>query len=106
MIVLIPLSIFVFILLSSIGVYWLFFRPPSAASQRLELMGKQDYVDAPPPVIKESAFARMAERVADPINRLAPPSPENMGKLQKKLMYAGYRSPSAPLTYRAIQLLS
>jgi tight adherence protein C len=104
--VLIPLSIFAFILLGSVGVYWLFFRPPSAASERLEQLRKQDFGDAPPPVIRESAFARMAERVADPINRLAPPSPEKMGKLQKKMMYAGYRSPNAPMTYRAIQLIS
>ncbi|MGH9836162.1 MAG: type II secretion system F family protein [Blastocatellia bacterium] len=104
--ILIPLSIFAFILLGSVGVYWLFFRPPSAASQRLEQLRKQDYGDDPPPVVRESTFARMAERVAEPINRLAPPSVATAGKLQKKLMYAGYRSPTAPMTYRAIQLIS
>jgi tight adherence protein C len=104
--VLIPLSIFAFILFGSVGVYWLFFRPPSAASERLEQLRKQDFGDAPPPVVKESTFARMAERVAEPINRLAPPSVETMGKLQKKLMFAGYRSSTAPMIYRAIQFVS
>lgn len=106
MAVLIPLSVFVFVLLGSVGVYWLLHRPPSAANLRLEQLRKQKFGDEPPPAVRESPFVRMAERVAEPINRIAPPSVETANKLQKKLMFAGHRSPSAPLTYRAVQLMS
>jgi tight adherence protein C len=37
---------------------------------------------------------------------MLPPSPAEAKKLQKQLMQAGFRSPSAPVTYRAIQLCS
>jgi len=42
--------------------------------------------------------------MAEPINRLVPPSAADAKKLQKKLMQAGFRSPSAPAIYRATQL--
>src|SRR5262249_43753301 len=41
-----------------------------------------------------------------PINRIAPPSAAEAGKLQKKMMQAGYRSPNAPMIYRAIEIIS
>ena len=36
--------------------------------------------------------------------RLAPPSAAEAKKLQKQLMQAGFRSETAPIIYRAIQL--
>src|SRR5215475_11534741 len=104
--IVIPISVFVFIVLGSVAIYWLLFRPPSAAGERLEQLRKESYGDAPAPVIKESTTARLAERMAEPINRIAPPSPKEAGKLRKKLMHAGYRSPTAPSIYRAIQVTS
>jgi tight adherence protein C len=47
----------------------------------------------------------LAERIAEPINRLVPPSAANARKLQKELMQAGFRSSLAPSVYRASQLL-
>jgi len=48
--------------------------------------------------------SELAQRLASPLNRLAPPSAAEAKKLQKKLMQAGFRSPNSPITYRAIQL--
>src|SRR5262249_41147514 len=104
--VLIPISIFVFIVFGTVSLYWLLFRPPSAASERLENLRRQGYGDSPAPVVNASRGIKLAEDVAPPINRFAPPSAETSSKLQKKLMHAGYRSPNAPMIYRAIQMIS
>lgn len=100
----IPISIFGFVVLSALSVYWILSRQPSEAAERLEKLGQPG--EAATPAVKESTTARLAERVAEPINRILPPSPGQARKLQLKLMYAGYLSPNAPLVYRAIQLIS
>jgi tight adherence protein C len=46
----------------------------------------------------------MAERVAEPLNRMVPISGVEALKVQKQLLQAGYRSPDATMTFRAIQL--
>jgi tight adherence protein C len=56
--------------------------------------------------IEQNTVASLAERLAEPINRLVPPSAANAQKLQKELMQAGFRSPHAPALYRALQFLS
>src|SRR5262245_51015635 len=102
--IIIPISIFGFIVFGAVGIYWTMFRPPSAASKRLDqLRGKE--------VVTDRDFTghladQLAEHVAEPVNRLLPPSPDTAKKLQQKLMYAGYRSPNATMIYRAIQMLS
>ena len=93
--ILIPFSVFVFFVLASIALYWLLSRPVSEASERLETMRRQGGDTSAIPVIKKSTISALAERIAEPINRMAPPSAEAVGKLQKKLMHAGYRSPKA-----------
>lgn len=79
---------------------WLLTRPEVTAADRLKELGASNTTraDEPPPVMK------LAERVAEPVNRLLPPSIDEMRTLQRKLVYAGYRSPQAPLIYRSIQL--
>jgi tight adherence protein C len=115
MILLITLSTFAFITLGVLGVYWLMFRPASAATERLRQMGQADnsalhgsggaVLNAP--VMNESeAVSALAERMAKPLHRLAPPSAAEAKKLQKQLMQAGYRAPNAPVIYRAIQLMT
>ncbi len=106
MLVIIPISVFAFIVFITVGIYWTMFRPASEATQRLEKLRYQypDDEDAPP--IMESPVARVAEKVAEPINRIVPPSPESMSKLRKKLVYAGYRSAAAPAIFWAVQLVS
>jgi tight adherence protein C len=100
----ISISTFICIALVVMAAYWLMFRPVSATASRLRELG-----DAPamgPTSIEHNPVATLAERLAEPISRLAPPSAANAKKLQKELMRAGFRSPRAPALYRACQLIS
>ena len=109
MILIITISTFAFISLLVLGAYWTLFRPPSAATERLRRMGELEHggtltvsssslSNAP----GESGIAAFAERVAAPFTKLAPPSAAEVKKLQLQLMQAGYRAPSAPMTFRAV----
>ena len=101
---LIAVSTFVCIAFGVMAVYWLAFRPASATAARLKELG-----DANPnvaPSIEPNTVASLAERLAEPINRLVPPSAANAAKLQKDLMQAGFRSPHTTSVFRASQLLS
>ena len=108
MILVITLCTFVCITLGALAAYWLMFRPPSAATERLKRMGDggSAAVTAPSLAMEESAVSAFAEKMATPLSRLAPPSAAEAKKLAKQLMHAGYRSPNAPIIYRALQLLS
>ena len=109
MILFITISTFVCIMLGALGVYWLMFRPPSAATERLKRMndvGGGAVASAPTAIIEESPVSAFAEKVAEPLSRIAPPSAAEAKKLQLLLMHAGYRSAMAPMVYRAVQLLS
>ncbi|HEV3468466.1 MAG TPA: type II secretion system F family protein [Pyrinomonadaceae bacterium] len=103
---LITISIFVFVTLGVMAVYWLMFRPPSAATERLKRMGDAAGAGPAPTValVEEPSAGGLAERVAAPLQRLAPPSAAEARKLQKQLMQAGFRAPTAPATFRALQL--
>ncbi len=107
MILIITISTFVCITLGALALYWLLFRPPSAATERLRQMGEPGgTLAAASPLEEADPVAALAERVAAPLHRLAPPSAKEARKLQQQLMQAGYRSPNAPVIYRAIQLAS
>lgn len=100
----ISISTFVCIALGVMAVYWLTYRPASATAERLRQL------EDPRPIevgqsIETDTTKNFAERLAEPINRLVPPSAREADKLQKKLMQAGLRSPSATSIYRSIQLL-
>ena len=101
-------SIFVCVTLGVLGVYWLMFRPPSAATERLRSMGEAGGGAHTPASVTlapdESRAGALAERVAAPLSRLVPPSAAEARKLQKKLMQAGHRSAHAPVIFRAVQL--
>jgi tight adherence protein C len=104
---LITFSIFFCVTLAVLGIYWLVFRPASAATERLKQMGGAGGGSAmpvaAPSVMRGGEEAGLAEKMAAPLGRLVPPSAAEAQKLQKKLMQAGYRSRSAPFTFRAIQ---
>src|SRR5919205_1888257 len=104
----ITISIFVCVTLGVMGLYWLMFRPTSAATERLKNMGAAEGGVALQPTAtpEDSAVGALAERVASPLRRLAPPSAAEARKVQKRLMNAGFRSESGPVVYRALQLLS
>jgi tight adherence protein C len=116
MILIITLSTFAFITLAVMGIYWLMFRPASAATERLRRMGetgggtaaaagaRAGDVDLSANAASDDGMTALAERMAKPLHRLAPPSAAEAKKLQKQLMQAGYRSPNAPIVFRAIQI--
>ncbi|MEJ7576337.1 MAG: type II secretion system F family protein [Pyrinomonadaceae bacterium] len=106
MILIVAISTFAAITLGAMSLYWLLYRPQSAATERLKHLGEAHGAVAPPSVgvLESGAVAGVAERMAKPFSRLAPPSAAEAHKLQKQLMQAGYRSPAAPVIFRAIQL--
>lgn len=113
MILVITISIFVCVTLGVMGVYWLMFRPPSAATERLKQMGESGGGLAATggtvslsPTADESGVGALAERMVAPLSRFAPPSAAEAHKLQKKLMQAGHRGPSAPVVFRAFHMTS
>lgn len=109
MLLIVAISTFVCITLGLMGVYWLLYKPQSAATERLRRLGGNANLQAPEASIsvpEDSAAAELAQRLASPINKLLPPSATEAKKLQKQLMHAGFRSAEAPIIYRAIQLAS
>lgn len=97
----IALLVFAFVSLVVLSAYWFLFQPTTETTQRLREIGRSANTFAAPAAVPTTV---MAERVAEPINRLLPPSPDELRTLQRKLVYAGYRSPNAALVYRALQL--
>ena len=108
MIIIIAISTFVAISLAMLGIYWLLYKPQSAATERLRRMGSKDAGGNVQSVVlpDESQATDIAQRLAQPLNKLLPPSAIEARKLQKQLMHAGYRSSEAPIIYRGIQLAS
>ena len=104
MLLIITLSTFVCISLGMMGVYWLLNKPQSAATERLKRLGGSTSVSSSISVDDGRRGAELAERLASPLMRLAPPSAAEAKKLQKLLMQAGFRSDNAPIFYRALQL--
>lgn len=84
--------------LAVMSIYWMFARPASTMNARL------DSIDPSLALLENSPVTVMAERVAEPINRIVPISAIEAQKLQKKLLQAGYRSPEAATAFRAIQV--
>jgi tight adherence protein C len=106
---LIVISTFICISLALLGVYWLLYKPQSAATERLRRLGGNGVAaqNAPTMMVpEESQAAELAQRLAQPLHKLLPPSATEAKKLQKKLMHAGFRSADAPIVYRGIQLAS
>jgi tight adherence protein C len=111
MILIIAISLFFCISLGMLGVYWLLYKPQSAATERLRRLGGSNEgsitQSAQSVVIHDDRpAAELAQRLAQPLNKLVPPSATEAKKLQKKLMHAGFRSAEAPIIYRGIQLAS
>ena len=110
MIFIIGISTFVCISLGLLGVYWLLYKPQSAATERLRRLGAKEggpTQNVQSAVMPDEGHAtELAQRLASPLNKLLPPSASEARKLQKQLMHAGFRSPEAPIIYRAIQLTS
>jgi tight adherence protein C len=111
MIIIVALSTFVCISLALLGVYWLLYKPQSAATERLRRMGggtEGGNASGVHSVVipDDRPAAELAQRLAEPLNKLLPPSATEAKKIQKKLMHAGFRSAESVIIYRGIQLAS
>lgn len=108
MLLIIAISTFVCISLAMLGAYWLLYRPQSAATERLKRLGEQNTGPVASAVTLDDGRPNtdLAQRLASPVNRLLPPSAAEAKKLQQQLMQAGFRSPGAAVTYRAIQVFT
>jgi tight adherence protein C len=99
MLTLIIILVFSCLALGVMSLYLVFAKPTSTVTVRLETM------DPTLALIENSPLTSMAERVADPINRIVPISAIEAAKLQKQLLQAGYRSPDAAAAFRATQIV-
>ena len=107
MLVFITVSTFICICLGVMGIYALLARPQSAATDRLRRMGSRgNGIGASLDLGDESPVTEIAERIAQPLNRLVPASAAEVKKIQKQLMQAGFRADSALGIYRGVQVLS
>src|SRR5918992_3137382 len=97
MLLIIAISTLVCISLGMLGVYWLLYKPQSAATERLRRLagGREVPVHNVQSAVipDERPATELAQRIADPLNKLLPPSASEVRKLQKQLMHAGFRSP-------------
>ncbi|HEX3281368.1 MAG TPA: type II secretion system F family protein, partial [Pyrinomonadaceae bacterium] len=98
MLILIILLTFGCLALTVMSLYWMFARPTGVVNARLDSM------DPSLTFVENSPLTTMADRVAEPLNRIVPISAVEALKLQKQLLQAGYRSPDASIVFRAIQI--
>lgn len=98
MLIFIVLLTFTCIALGVMSIYWFTVRPTSTVAARLES------IDPSLAFVENNPVTTMAERVAEPLNRMVPISAVDAVKLQKQLMQAGYPSQDAITVFRAIQL--
>ena len=98
MLLLIILTTFGCLALIVISVYLKLAQPTGVVNTRLESL------DPSLTLVENNPVTVMAERVAEPLNRIVPISASDAAKLQKQLLQAGYRSPEAAIAFRAIQI--
>ncbi|HKG45393.1 MAG TPA: type II secretion system F family protein [Pyrinomonadaceae bacterium] len=110
MLIIIAISTFVCISLGMLGVYWLLYKPQSAATERLQRLGGKEGMTIPNAqgaiIPDDSPGTDLAQRLANPLNKILPPSASEARRTQKRLMQAGYRSNEAPIIYRGIHVVS
>jgi tight adherence protein C len=98
LLILIVILTFCCLSLAVISIYLVFAPPTGVLNARLESM------DPSLALIENNPVTTMAGRVAEPLNRIVPISAVEAAKLQKQLLQAGYGSPDAATTFRAIQI--
>jgi tight adherence protein C len=98
MLLLIVVLTFGCLALAVMSIYLMLVPPAGIVNTRLETM------DPSLALIENNPVTTMAGRVTEPLNRIVPISAVEAEKLQKQLLQAGYRSPDAAATFRAIQI--
>src|SRR5215212_1039774 len=99
MLIFIVLLTFSCLVLTVMSVYWMFARGQNTVTARLETM------DPSLALVENNPMTTMAERVAEPLNRIVPISAVEAEKLQKQLLMAGFTAPEAAMSFRAVQLV-
>jgi tight adherence protein C len=99
MLLLIVILTFGCLALAVFSIYFYFSSRTGVVTARLETM------DPSLAFVENNPLTVMAERVAEPLNRISPISAKDAADLQKKLMQAGYRSADAATAFRAIQIV-
>src|SRR5258705_10654187 len=84
--------------LGVMSLYWLLAPPTGVVNTRLESM------DPSLALVENNPVTTMAERVAEPLNRIVPISAVEAAKLQKQMLQAGYSGQDAALAFHAIQI--
>ena len=82
--------------------YWLWVRPTDPVRTRLKEINPRFVEETP----QQPVATVIVERVAKPIVELLPPSPQNVRRLRRRLIQAGYLSENAVTVYRAMVLTS
>src|ERR1700694_5146445 len=98
LLLLIIILTFACLALAVMSIYLVFAPPTGVVNTRLQSMQPSLAL------LENNPITTMAERVAQPLNRIVPISAVEAMKLQKQLLQAGYRSPDATTTFRAIQI--
>jgi tight adherence protein C len=98
MLLLIIILTFSCLALTVMSVYLVLAKPTGTVNTRLES------IDPSVNLVENNPVTTMAERVAEPLNRIVPISAVEAAKLQKELLQAGYRSPDAATAFRASQI--
>jgi tight adherence protein C len=104
-----PLSIFAFVILGALAGYLVLHKPQQTVVDRLQDLGNMggDFnIEEAERRAKESQASEIAKKFAQDLNKVAPISAIDAKKLQLKLTHAGHRSPNAAIIFRAIQFLS
>src|SRR5258707_12454198 len=82
--------------LAVMSLYWLLAPPTGVVNTRLESM------DPTLALVENNPVTTMAERVAEPLNRILPISAIEAAKLQKQLLPAGFRCQDRTHGFRVI----
>ncbi|MGE0130945.1 MAG: type II secretion system F family protein [Blastocatellales bacterium] len=83
--------------------YWLLARPANPVEDRLREINPRAADDSP----SQPVSAIIVEQVAKRMDKLAPtPSPQNVRRLRRRLIQAGYFDENAVTIYRVIRLIS
>lgn len=82
------------------AVYLYLNRPASPVQDRLKKINPESFVEESP----SQPLADMIVDIAKPVVALLPPSPQNVRRLRRRLIQAGYLGENAVTFYRAISL--
>ena len=85
-----------------LAAYWFLIRPANPVRERLERINPDSFIKEVP----QQQVTEVFVGIAKPIVELLPPSPQNVRRLRRRLIQAGYLGENAVTIYRSIALTS